>query len=205
MKVGNLARRDAEREAPHASLLPDVGERSMKAILIAVIFFAGCGAGEDFSELEAFIEAARVRPEGQAEPPPIWQKAETFAYRAGKRRSPFEPSAGWEATPRGRVAAPVLEGSGRYLEHCPVDRIVMVGTLARDNTRFGLVRAGGGAVHRVGPGDVLGESGGRVQSIEPLAIQLLEIVPDGAGARVERLRTISLEGSSPEHAEDREQ
>ncbi len=205
MKAGNLARRDAEREASHASLLPDVKERSMKATLIALIFFAGCGASEDFSDLEDFIEGVRVRPEAQAEPPPTWQQAETFAYRAGERRSPFIPAAGWGATPRGRAAAPVLEQTGRYLEHCPVDRIVMVGTLARGNTRFGLVRADGGAVHRVGPGDVLGESGGRVQSVEPLAIQLLEFVQEGAGARVKRPRTISLEGPSPQHAEDPEQ
>ena len=177
----------------------------MRAILISVVFFAGCGASDDFSELEDFIEAVRVRPATRAEPAPAWKKPETFAYRVGERRSPFDPSSGWETVHRNRAAvgvAPNLERTGRYLEHCPIDRITMVGTLARGNARFGLVRADGGTVHRVGPGDVLGEGGGRVQNVEPLAIRLLEVVPDGAGARIERSRTISLGGLSPEHAED---
>ena len=179
----------------------------MRALLTTVIFVAGCGGNEDFSELEEFMAAISLRPAAQAEQPPTWREPETFAYRAGERRSPFNPSSGWGAVRQGGAAsaiAPNLERAGRYLEHCPVDRIHMVGTLARGNTRFGLVRAGRGAVLRVGPGDVLGESGGRVQSIEPLAIRLLEIAPDGAGARVERSRTISLAGPPPEHAEDPE-
>ena len=179
----------------------------MRAVVISVIVIAGCGGSEDVPEIEEFIETIPHRREAIADPPPALQPPETFVYRAGGRRSPFAPSSGWGADDRGTAAAfaaPDLEGSRRHLGCCPLDRIEMVGTLARRNARYGLVRAGGGPVHRVGPGDLLGEEGGRVQRVDPLAIQLLEMAPDGAGAQVERTRTVSLGGPLPEPAEDEE-
>ncbi|MDE0365967.1 MAG: pilus assembly protein PilP [Gammaproteobacteria bacterium] len=176
----------------------------MRAIVITVIAVAGCSAGNDSVEPEDFAEAVR-NPQGvQAEPLPPLEQPETFGYRVRGHRSPFESSAGWAAVHRAKpaLAAPDSDRSRHLLRSVPVDRIAMVGTLARGNVRFGLVRVDGGRVHRIGVGDYLGEQRGRVQAIDPLAMELLEIVHNG-GARAERTRIVSLRRPLPEFTEDR--
>ena len=179
---------------------------SMQATAIWVLFVAGCGGVSEVSELENFIEAVQATQQVREDRPPVFGKPQAFTYRPDGRRSPFQPSSAWAAHDRGDTAAvvPDLDRSRRYLRHSPLDRLEMVGTLTRGDARFGLVRGGAGAVHRVAPGDLLGEEGARVQSIEPLAIQLVEALPDGAGAPVVRSRTISLENPLTEATEDRE-
>ena len=176
----------------------------MRAIVIIVIALAGCSAGNDSFEPEDFAEAVR-NPQGvQAEPLPLPEQPETFGYRARGHRSPFESSAGWAAVHQAKpaLAAPDSDRSRHLLGSVPVDRIAMVGTLARGNVRFGLVRVDGGRVHRIGVGDYLGEQRGRVRAIDPLAMELLEIVHNG-GARAERTRILSLRRPLPEFTEDR--
>ena len=180
----------------------------MRAVAISLLAVAGCGASDDLSDLEDFMEEVRVQPVAQAHPLPPLEEPETFTYRALGRRSPFDPLPGSGAVEPGRAGASVatdLNRSRPYLERYPVARISMVGTLARGAVRFGLVRVDRAAVYRVEVGDYLGEERGRIRSIEPLAMQLLEIVPDGAGDWVERPRTISLEQSLPGLKEDRQQ
>ena len=49
-----------------------------------------------------------------------------------------------------------------------------------------------GIVHRVLPGNYMGQNEGRIISIEPSRINLIEIVPDGLGGFVERPATLQL-------------
>ena len=180
----------------------------MRAVAISLLAVAGCGASDDLSDLEDFMAEVRVRPVAQAHPLPPLEEPETFTYRALGRRSPFNPLSGSGAVEPGRAGASVatdLNRSRPYLERYPVARISMVGTLTHGAVRFGLVRVDHGAVHRVEVGDYLGEERGRIRKIEPSAMLLLEIVPDGAGGRVERPRTISLGQSLPGLKEDQQQ
>ena len=43
-------------------------------------------------------------------------------------------------------------------------------------------------------GDYMGTDHGKIQSIDEAEIELIEIVPDGTGSWVERIRTVSLGG-----------
>jgi type IV pilus assembly protein PilP len=55
-----------------------------------------------------------------------------------------------------------------------------------------LVKTSDGLVHRVVPGDYLGQNDGRITAVEPSRINVTEIVPDGLGGYMERTASIAL-------------
>ena len=68
----------------------------------------------------------------------------------------------------------------------------MVGTLRMNGRTYGLIQTQDGLVHRVLPGNRVGQSDGRVTAIEEGKISLTEIVTDGMGGFIERPAAIAL-------------
>ena len=68
----------------------------------------------------------------------------------------------------------------------------MVGTLNIAGRSYGLVQSKDGLVHRVLPGNYIGQNDGRVSSVTPSKINVTEIVPDGLGGYMERPASLPL-------------
>ena len=79
-----------------------------------------------------------------------------------------------------------------FLEQFSLDTLRMVGTLKLQSRVYGLVQTKDGLVHRVLPGNHMGQSDGRITAIEEGKISLIEIVPDGMGGFVERPAALAL-------------
>ena len=79
------------------------------------------------------------------------------------------------------------------LEQFPLDSLDMVGTLGRGAGVVALLLAPDKVTYRVRPGAYLGQSDGRVTAVYEDRIELVELVPDGAGGWLERPATIALE------------
>jgi len=73
-----------------------------------------------------------------------------------------------------------------------LDTLRMVGTLRLGGRNYGLVQTKDGLVHRVLPGNHLGQNDGRITAIEEGKISLIEIVPDGMGGFIERPAALAL-------------
>jgi type IV pilus assembly protein PilP len=157
----------------------------MAAIALAL---AGCGGGN--ADLDEYINEVKARPGGRIEPLPQVKPYETFAYDAESLRSPFMPD-----SPKGRSAAgprPEANRPKEYLEQFPLDTLTMVGTLQRDSNRYGLLQTQDGLVHRVLPGNYVGQNDGRVTAVADGEIQVEELVPDGIGGFYKRSAAIGL-------------
>ena len=106
-------------------------------------------------------------------------------------RSPFRPD-----TPQANSAAggasPDRERSREYLEGYPLDTLGMVGTMHIDETMYGLVQTADGLIHRVVPGNYLGQNDGRITTISESEIELVEIISDGIGGYIERDAAVGL-------------
>ena len=136
------------------------------------------------------IDEAKKRPGGPVESLPEIKPYETFAYDATSVRSPFVPGA-----PAAAVNAGLRPDSRRnreFLEQFSLDTLKMVGTLDLGGHNFGLVQTRDGLVHRVLPGNYLGQNDGRIMSITTSKINLVEIVPDGVGGYIERPAALGL-------------
>jgi type IV pilus assembly protein PilP len=165
--------------------------RLTQATLLAAAcaFVAGCGG--DMDELQAKVEEIKSAPGSGIEPLPEVKPYETFDYAAADQRSPFEPGLSASANAPNAIR-PDQNRPREFLEQFSLDTLRMVGTVKLKGRLFGLVQTKDGLVHRVLPGNHLGQSDGRIMAIEEGVISLIEIVPDGMGGFIERPAALAL-------------
>lgn len=168
--------------------------RRIRNLLIASLLSIGvaaCGGGTD--DLDQYINQIKARPGGRIEPLPEITPYEIFSYVADVEglRSPFQPdtplTAGGSAGPR-----PDDDRSREYLEGFSLDTLAMVGTLNINETMYGLVQTTDGLIHRVIPGNYLGQNDGRITHITESEIGLVEIISDGIGGYIERDAAVGI-------------
>ncbi len=152
-------------------------------------FLSACSS--DVEELQQKIKEIRARRDDRIEPLPELKPYEAFTYNASSLRSPFVPSAPASAALANSLR-PDSKRSREFLEQFPLDSLHMVGTLEMGGRKFGLVRDTGGLVHRVLPGQYLGQNDGKVTSITSSKISVIQIVPDGVGGYIERPAAIAI-------------
>ena len=68
----------------------------------------------------------------------------------------------------------------------------MVGTLQLGDTSYGLVQTSDGLIHRVVPGNYMGQNDGRITAIRDSEIEIVEIISDGIGGYLERDAAVAL-------------
>ena len=159
------------------------------AAALAVLSLSGCSDGMD--QLRQQVAEIKSRPGEAIEPLPEIKPYEAFAYNAGSLRSPFVPS----APARSDLAAgvrPDVKRPREFLEQFPLDTMRMVGTLNLQGRNYGLVQGKDGLVHRVLPGNFVGQNDGRIVGISSTKISVIEIVPDGLGGYIERPAGLAL-------------
>ena len=159
-------------------------------VIGAVCMLAGVlsGCTSKDQELEQFILDTKKEPGGRVEPLPELKPYESYAYESSGLRSPFMPG--------GSGGGPGLRPDSRrnreFLEQFSLDTLRMVGTLRLSDRTYGLIKTKDGLVHRVLPGNYMGQADGRVTEISASKISVVEIVPDGLGGYIERPAALAL-------------
>jgi type IV pilus assembly protein PilP len=156
-------------------------------LLLAASALSGCSSKDD--ELEQFIADTKKEPGGRVEPLPELKPYESYAYESASMRSPFMP--GGSGGTSGQLR-PDQRRNREFLEQFSLDTLRMVGTLRLADRTYGLIKTKDGLVHRVLPGNYLGQADGRVTEISPSKISVVEIVPDGLGGYMERPASLGL-------------
>jgi type IV pilus assembly protein PilP len=155
--------------------------------LLVLALAAGCSSKD--ADLESFIQQTKQEQPGGVEPLPEIKPEETFAYEAQNMRSPFVQGGSGGAS--GGVR-PNTNRNREYLEQFPLDTLTMKGTLRIGGRTYGLVQTRDALVHRVQPGQYMGQNEGRITSVEPSRISLIEIIGDGVGGFIERPAALDL-------------
>ena len=166
--------------------------------ILAVLAFAAFALGAcvgDMDDLDQYINTVKAKPGGRIDPLPEITPYEVFTYIADAEglRSPFVPDSPQAAA---GIAAggtrPDPERSREFLEQFPLDTLRMVGTLQLGETHFGLVQTSDGLIHRVVPGNYMGQNDGRIVVVSESEIELVEIISDGIGGYLEREAAVGL-------------
>jgi type IV pilus assembly protein PilP len=161
----------------------------LAALLASAVGLAGCGSGT--TDLKRELDEMKKRPGGRIEPLPEVKPYESFAYDPANLRSPFQPSVPVVAPGAGGLR-PDTHRNREFLEGFSLDTLKMVGTLRQGGRVFGLVQTKDGLIHRVLPGNYVGQSDGRVSAITDSKITVVEIVPDGLGGYMERPAALAI-------------
>ena len=175
----------------NASPIKEVFRNGLVMILMTV-GLAACGGNMD--DLDQYINEIKARPGGRIDPLPEITPYEVFTYVADAEglRSPFIPDTPQATGAAAGGARPDRDRSREYLESFPLDTLGMVGTLYIGETMYGLVQTSDGLIHRVVPGNYLGQNDGRITDISESEITLVEIISDGIGGYIERDAAVGL-------------
>jgi type IV pilus assembly protein PilP len=164
-----------------------------KAVVIGAVLagfgVAGCSGGQ--SDLERWIADTKKKPGGRIQALPEVKPYETYVYSATKMRSPFQPLGPNSGVGQAGVR-PSSRRSREFLEGFSLDTLKMVGTFKVGSSFYGLVQSKDGLVHKVQPGNYLGQNDGKVTDISGGKINLVEIIPDGLGGYIERPASLAL-------------
>jgi len=160
-------------------------------LVLSAVGLAACGS--DMDDLDQYINEVKAKPGGRIEPLPEITPYEVFTYIADAQgmRSPFVPDTP-QASGGSGGARPDRDRSREYLESFPLDTLGMVGTLYIGDTMYGLVQTADGLIHRVVPGNYMGQNDGRIKEISESEINLVEIISDGIGGYIERDAAVGL-------------
>lgn len=165
-------------------------------LALATVALAGCVRGVTSTpggapNLEEWVANVKARPAPPLDPLPVMQQFETFEYAAQDMRDPFSTAFGRDDGAGG--PRPDSNRRKQALEMFPLDSLKMVGTLNAGASMVGLVMGPDKVTYRVQSGSYLGQNDGRVTGLREDAIELVELVPDGAGGWLERPASIALE------------
>ena len=166
------------------------------SMAMMVVALAACGRGitstpGEAPNLEKWAAEVKARPAPPLDPLPVMQQFETFEYAAQSLRDPFSNAFSSDSTSAGPRPDP--NRRKEPLEEFPLDSLDMVGTIGVGQGQVALVMAPDKVTYRVRPGMYLGQSDGRVVSVAATGIELVELIPDGAGGWMERPASIALD------------
>ena len=160
---------------------------------VAALALSACVGDND--DLDTYINKIKARSGGAIEALPEITPYEIFNYVADREgvRSPFFPDSP-QAAAKGSVGGVTIDPDRvpEFLEQFPLDTLRMVGTLYIGATMYGLIQTSDGLIHRVVPGNYMGQNYGRITDITESEVELLEIISDGIGGYIERDAAVSL-------------
>jgi type IV pilus assembly protein PilP len=168
-----------------------INRKAVPALLMAavVLLLPACTRGS--GDLEAWVAEVKARPAPPLDPLPVMKQFETFEYAAQNLRDPFsQPSADSGA---GNALRPDPNRRKEVLEAFPLDSLDMVGSIGAGSSIIGLVMGPDKVTYRVRPGNYMGLSDGRITAVFEDRIEMVELVPDGAGGWLERQAKIALD------------
>lgn len=169
---------------------PSITAKAFAGLLIAVAVLSASGCTRSKADLEIWVAEVKQRPGPPLDPLPVMRQFETFEYAAQHLRDPFSTPVSDDG---GGGPRPDEDRRKEVLEAFPLDSLDMVGTIGSGDGVIGLVMGPDKVTYRVRPGNYMGLSNGRVTAVTEDRIDLVELVPDGAGGWLERQAQIALE------------
>ncbi len=171
----------------------------MKPLVIGLAtaaLLSGCNNG-NIKDLQAYVDEVKTQQPSNIEPLPEFAPYETYRYSASNNRDPFTPPSYISheeelAKVSSNGIKPNFNRTREPLESEPLDSLRMVGTLQKANSAFALVRMSDSTIHRVQPGNYIGQNNGKITTVSESDIQVKEIIPDGLGGWIERLASLAI-------------
>jgi len=182
--------------------------RSNRALFVVLLTASALLAGCEDANLEALqthLNTLRHKPQGQIAALPEMPQYVTASYDQERQRSPFVAAQTEAVEPIDASPLPDAERPRQPLEAFELDSLSLVGTLAVGNTLSGLIAAPDGRIHRLFKGDYLGRDYGRIISVEPRELALVETVRNPKGGWTERRQRLQMAEQESDGASRRQQ
>ena len=162
----------------------------LTALCVAVL----TGCTQDNSDIHQFISETKSKHVGSVQPLPQFKPYKNFTYSAAELHDPFAAAFESEETADTNASSlrPNIQRPKEPLESFPLDTLRMVGILEQNQQVWGLVKDPNNVVHRVQAGNYAGHNEGQIIVVTEQQIDLIEIIPDGLGAYIEREASLAI-------------
>ncbi len=167
----------------------------LTAGIISGLFISGCTQDQARSDVQNFLSSIDRQVTEKVPQLPVLLEYSPYTYSAASLRSPFQAPQEFSVTKKMPSATqPDFLRKKEYLEYLDLEQLKMVGTIknTQSNELWALINEKDEAVHRIRIGQHLGKNHGKVVSITPQRVDVVEIVPDGDEQWIERPRQIVL-------------
>ena len=172
----------------------------IKRIVVISMAVALSGCFSDVGDVQNFIADVKANTKARVEPLPEVQEFEHIPYSSQDARSPFSAPRPEAIQDKFLQVQDCLHPDPRRrkepLEKYAVDNLKMRGTLGDIGNIWALIEASDKTLHRVTLNNYVGLFHGRVINVEPTHIELLELIPDGAGCWKERTTMLQMADAS---------
>lgn len=171
--------------------------RSIMFVGFCCFGLGGC-VNENVSDLEQYINDVKAKPKGSISILPEIKVVEPYVFNPDDLRNPFKPvdrvehDDSEDVVGSGFGIRPNTSRRKEELEAYSLDSLRMVGTVVMENSKWALVKANDGTIHRVLNGHHIGRNYGEIIQILDDRIELMEIVPDKPGAWREQQASLVL-------------
>lgn len=174
-----------------------VSPHLLRTVTCVALFFLVTGCSGNLSDLEAWVEEVKARPQEGIEPLPEIMPYKAFTYVKGSKRDPFDtsifrPQVASASKKASSTLSPDPNRVPEYLESFPLDTLRMVGTMSQETQNWALIQTPDNTIQRVLSGNYLGQNNGKIIEVSNDGVELVEIIPDGFGGWRERESSIAL-------------
>ncbi len=165
-------------------------------ISLCSLSLLGC-VNEDVSDLDQYIQNVKARPKGAIPLLPEIKVVEPYLFDPDGLRNPFQAVKKIEEEMEAGVSSafgirPNVTRRKEELEAYSLDTLRMVGTVQLENSKWALIKANDGTIHRIKKGNYMGQNYGEIIQILDNRIELMEIVPDKPGSWREQQASLAL-------------
>ena len=169
-------------------------KRSLPILCASLLLLQGCY--DDLTDIQQFMNTVKTSTPAKIPPLPEVKEFVHISYKSAQSRSPF-------STPRPEAVqekysqiqdclSPDPARRKEPLEKYALDNLKMRGTLGDANDIWALVEASDKTLHRISKNNYIGLFHGRVINVDPAQVELLELIPDGAGCWKERTTVLPM-------------
>lgn len=164
------------------------------SVVTLSLLLSGCF--NDLTEVQQYIAEVKADTRSYVEPLPAVMEFEHFSYRLEDVRNPFIASKSdavqEKFSQKQNCLQPDPKRPKQPLEKYALDNLTMRGTLGYTGKIWALIEASDKTLHRVTLSNRAGLFHGRIVTVEPDYIQLLELIPDGDGCWKERITLLQM-------------
>lgn len=174
---------------------------NISILVAAVLLLTGCD--DRVKAVQAEMNTIRNQSPLPIDSAPVFTPVPMYEYAAQQFRNPFLPnSLALELkTMSGKQVFPNFKRQLQPLESYELEKLTMKGSLKNNRGQIlALIKTPDGQIEQVQRGNYLGTDQGRIVSITPTQIDLIEIVSDGRDGFVERPRTLVLVNTGQQSA-----
>ena len=168
----------------------------MRSLILCSCLLLVSACYDDVSDIQQYMNEVKTGAPVRIEPIPDVSQFVHIEYGMATPRSPFElpsPEAIEENyVPVQNCLAPDPRRRKQPLEKFALDNLSMKGTLGTNNQIWALIEASDGSLHRVTNDNYVGLFNGRIISVTDNIVEIVELIPDGAGCWKERTSSVQM-------------